>query len=288
MRITKAVITAAGFATHFLPATKVVPKELLPLIDRPIIQYSVEEAVESGIKEIAIVTRPRDMHIQKYFLANPTLEAHLRQQRKQELLKTIKKIEKMAKFSFFEQKPNLPYGTASTLVTIRNFIKKGESFVFIFGDDLVLSKIPATKQLLNRWQKNPQAVILAVQKIPLKEVNRYGMVKLERGRVVDFVEKPEPEKAPSCLASLGRFIFKREIIDWLLARKDKERGRKEFCHADAIAWYAKKGTVLTQIIKGKWLTTGDPLRYLKATIEYALVRKDISKEFKDFLRNLNV
>jgi len=163
MRIKKAIIAAAGFGTRLLPATKVIPKEMLSVIDRPIIQYLVEEAVESGIKEIAIITRPEVSLIKEHFLAKPVLETHLKKQGKERPLKGVKRIEKMARFHFLRQDPNLPYGTGAPLVTARHLIGKRESFVYMFGDDVFLAKVPATKQLLKKWEKNKEAVIMSVQ-----------------------------------------------------------------------------------------------------------------------------
>jgi len=124
--------------------------------------------------------------------------------------------------------------------------------------------------------------------VPPDEVSLYGIVKLKKGRVVDFVEKPKPEEAPSCLASLGRFILNWEIIDRLITQKNKKEKGQEFYLTEALAWYAQNGIVLAQEIEGKWLTTGDPLRYLKAIVELALSREDLGKDFKDFLRQLDV
>jgi len=143
--ITKAIILAAGFGTRFLPATKIVPKEMLPLIDKPIIQYSVEEAVASGIKEIILVIRPGVSAIRNHFGSKISLEKHLLEQDKVNLLEDLKNLAKIAKFSFVEQDPRLPYGTGAALVSAAKKIKKNEFFVFMFGDDLVKAKIPATK-----------------------------------------------------------------------------------------------------------------------------------------------
>lgn len=290
-KITKAVIAAAGFGTRFLPATKVIPKELLPLIDRPIIQYLVEELVDSGIKEIILVIRPQAPIIKDHFSSKILHEEHLRAQNKEELLDLLKKISKMAKISFVEQKKNLPYGTGAPLLSVADKIKKDEFFVMVFGDDLVKAKIPAAKQLMNYWQERPSTVVLGVQELPLSEVNRYGIVKFRRGSkdvVEDFVEKPKAKEAPSRFASFGRFVLNRQIIDILQEQAKKMPQGKEFYLTGAIAAYAQRNHVLARPIEGKWLTTGDPLSWLKASIEFALDREDFGKEFKAYLKSLKI
>jgi len=288
--ITKAIILTAGFGTRFLPATKIIPKEMLPLIDKPIIQYSVEEAVASGIKEIILVTRPGVSAIRNHFGPKISLEKHLLEQGKVNLLEDLKNLAKIAKFSFVEQDPRLPYGTGAALVSAAKKIKKNEFFVFMFGDDLVKAKIPATKQLLNFWAHHRQAIILGVAEVPKNQVSRYGILKLKKGtfEVEDFVEKPSPEKAPSRLASLGRFILNRDIIDILLEQKEHMTQGKEFYLTDAISTYLKTNKVLAFKIQGKWLTTGDPLSWLKATIEFALGRKDLTPDFQTYLKSLKI
>lgn len=290
-KITKAVIAAAGFGTRFLPATKVIPKELLPLIDRPIIQYLVEELVDSGIKEIILVVRPQAPIIKDHFSPKILHEEHLRAQNKKELLALLKNISKMAKISFVEQSPKLPYGTGAPIVSAASKIKKDEFFMMVFGDDLVKAKIPAAKQLINYWEGRPSTVILGVQELPLSEVSRYGIVKFKRSSkdiVEDFVEKPKTKDAPSRFASFGRFILNRRIVDLLQEQIKKVPKGKEFYLTDAISAYAQNSQVLALPIEGKWLTTGDPLNWLKASIEFALDREDFGKEFKAYLKSLKL
>lgn len=289
--ITKAIILAAGYGTRFLPATKIIPKEMLPLIDKPIIQYVVEEAVASGIKEIILVTRPGVSAIRNHFGSKISLEKHLLEQGKIALLETLKNLPKMAKFSFINQDPRLPYGTGAPLVSAAEKIAKNEFFVFMFGDDLVKAKIPTTKQLLDFWSKHNKAIILGVAEVPRNEVSRYGIIKPKKGsinEVEEIIEKPSPEKAPSRLASLGRFILNRGVIDILLEQKEHVPQGKEFYLTEAITRYAKEKTVLAFKVRGKWLTTGDPLNWLKATVEFALGRKDLNLEFRPYLKSLKL
>lgn len=283
------MIAAAGFGTRFLPATKVVPKELLPLIDRPIIQYLVEELVASDIKEIIIVTRSQAPLIQDHFSSKVLHEEHLLAQSKKELLLALKKIGKMANISFIEQKNDLPYGTGAPILSVADKIKKDEFFVVVFGDDLVKAKIPAARQLIKYWQERPSTVVLGVQEMPLDVVDRYGIVKFRRGSkdvVENFVEKPKAKDAPSRFASFGRFVLNRQIIDILQEQVKEVPQGKEFCLTSAIAAYAQRNHVLARPIEGKWLTTGDPLSWLKASIEFALDREDLKKDLKTYLKSL--
>lgn len=287
MKITKAVISAAGFGTRFLPAAKAVPKELLPLIDKPIIQYIVEEAVDSGINQVIIVIRKGLEAIQRHFVPDILLEATLKASGKFDLFEKVKKISRMAKFTFLYQTDNFPYGNGSPLLVAKNYLGENESFAYLFGDDLVKSKIPATKQLIDLWEKNNFAPVVATQEIPKSESSRYGIVKLKKGSqnlIEDIIEKPEPKNSPSNLAEFGRFILNKEIVHILEKRRLGKAG--ELWLVDAITDYAKDHPVIAAKIEGKWLTTGDPLRYLKATVEYALDRQDLGKEFKDFLQDL--
>ena len=287
-KITKAIITAAGYGTRFLPATKVIPKEMLPLIDRPIIQALAEEAVESGITKVVIVTRPGAEMTKQHFAPYTSLEDHLKSQGKTEQINRLKAISQMAEFSFIDQNPDFPYGTGAPLLSARDYLEEGEFFVLMFGDDLVKAQKPAVRQLIELWEKQPSAVILATQEVPESQVSRYGIIKFKEGseEVEDLVEKPDPGSAPSRLASFGRFILNQGIVKILEEQIRQPMDGKEFYLTDAISTYAKKNPVLALPIEGKWLTTGDPLNWLKANVEFALEREDIGREFSDYLKEL--
>lgn len=288
-KIKKAIIAAAGYGTRFLPATKVQPKEMLPIIDKPIVQYLVEEAVSSGIKDIIIVTRAGLHVVEDHFDSSFEIERHLEVDNKRGLLKKVQEIPRLANFIYLRQTKDLPYGNGAPLLVAADLIQKGESFVYMFGDDLVKSKVPATKQLIRLWQKNPGAVIVATQEVPKEETYRYGIVKLKKGsknQIETIIEKPKPSEAPSNLSTFGRFVLNRAIIDILAKQKLGKGG--ELWLIDAISSYAKKHKVLAARIEGQWLTTGDPFRYLKAMVEFALDRPDIGKEFKKYLKSLKL
>jgi UTP--glucose-1-phosphate uridylyltransferase len=292
-KIRKVVIAAAGYGTRFLPATKNQPKEMLPIIDKPIVQYLVEEAVESGIEDVILVTRAGQSTLENHFDTNFELEHLLEHNGKEELLKKIRAISRMANYIYVRQHKYLPYGNGSPLLAIKDLIDKNERFVYMFGDDLVLSKIPCAKQIIEYSNKKNGAVTVAVQEVPKNEVKRYGIYKLapdSKDRVLDAIEKPEPDKAPSNLAQFGRFVLNHEIIDIL--QKNYESNTlgigNELWLIDAIIEYAKKNPVYAAKISGEWLTTGDPLRYMKTQVRYALERQDIGKDFAKFLKSLKI
>jgi UTP--glucose-1-phosphate uridylyltransferase len=291
--IKKAVIAAAGYGTRFLPATKNQPKEMLPIIDKPIIHHLVEEAVESGITEIIIVTRAGQGIMEDYFDNHVELEHMLEVNGKSKLLERVRNIPQLANFVYVRQKKNLPYGNGSPLVAVKDLISDKERFVYMFGDDLVLTKTPCTKQLIDYSNKKGGAVTVAVQKVPKKEVVRYGIYKLKRGssdKVEGVIEKPSVKEAPSQLAGFGRFVLNHKIIDVLDKNfKSDTLGKdNELWLTDAILKYAKGNDVYAAKIKGEWMTTGDPLRYMKTQVMYALEREDIGKEFKKYLKTLKL
>jgi len=290
MKIRKAVIAAAGYGTRFLPATKTIPKEMLPLIDKPIIQVLVEELVDSGIWDIIIVTRAGQHALEDHFDSNFELEYMLKQRGKTEYLEVTQKPTKLANFIFLRQSRDLPYGNGTPLLCLKNLIGKNEPFVYVFGDDLVKSHVPCTKQLLDLYQENPDAAaVVAVQEVPKNEVSRYGIVKIKNGsenEIEDIIEKPSLNETPSRLAQFGRFILDYRIIK-ILQRQELGKGG-ELWLADAIRELAQTEKVLAAKIKGQWLTTGDPLRMIKATIEYALDRDDLGPSLREYLRKLKV
>lgn len=293
-KVKKAVIAVAGYGTRFLPVTKNQPKEMLPIIDKPIIQYLVEECVASGIENIILVTRFGQSVMENHFDSNVELEMQLKANGKTKYLEEVQKVSQMANIAYVRQRKHLPYGNGTPLLAAKDLIDDNESFVFMWGDDMVKSEVPATKQILDLWGKNKDAVVLGAQEVPLEEVSRYGIVKLKKGsknEVHSVVEKPDPDKAPSRLAQYGRFVLDKRIIDILWDNYQKKSYGKdgELWLTDAIQQFiSKKGKVLVAPIEGKWVTTGDPLRYLMATVEYALDREDIGKEFKDYLRQVDL
>ncbi|MFH1896412.1 MAG: sugar phosphate nucleotidyltransferase [bacterium] len=298
MPVTKAIITAAGFGTRFLPATKNIPKELLPIIDKPGIHYLVDELVESGITDIIIVTRFGNSALEDYFDTSPSVEQQLESAGKLEELERLKNIYKLANIVYVRQRRDYPYGNGTPLLSAGPLIDDNEPFLYLFGDDLVQSEVPASKQLVDFYQKN-KGVILGVQEVSRKEVSRYGICKLKSGstpalpagrrRVESVIEKPSlSEVEPPYLAQFGRFVLNKEIYNIILRKYEQGKLGKggELWLTDAILEYAKNSPVYAVQVEGEWMTTGDPLRFLQTTIKFALQREDIAPDLIAFLKNL--
>lgn len=284
-KIKKAVIAVAGSGTRLLPATKAMPKEMLPIIDKPIIQLVVEELVEAGIKDIIMVTKWDKKPLEDHFDRNFELESSLKKNGKEERLKEVINLSEMANFIYVRQKG--PYGNGTPVLSAASLVQN-EPFVYVWGDDLVKSKVSFTKQMINDYDKSGNLMI-GVQEVPNNQVERYGIVKLKKGtmRIEDIIEKPSIEKAPSCLADFGRMILNQEIVDVL---KTTALGKgNELWIVDAIRKYIKNGGEFyaKEIKDGKWLTTGDPLNYLKAILEYSIGREDINGELVKYFQKLN-
>ena len=290
MKITKAVIAVAGYGTRFLPATKVLPKELIPLVDKPIVQYLVEEAVESGIEDIILVTRSGSGGIADHFDSTRELEVHLEAQGSQKYLDIVQAIPKLANFAFVRQARHLPYGNGTPLLAARRFLTAGEPFVYMFGDDLVLGEKPCVKQLIDTYTKYEPGAVVAVQEVPNEVTDRYGIVKLKPGveppEMESIIEKPKPAEAPSNLAQFGRFVLSPRVVE-ILETTALGKGNELYL-TDAIDTLSKEQRVLVESVEGTWLTTGDPLNFLKATVAYALRHPEYGPGFTEFLRDLKV
>lgn len=290
LTIKKAVIAVAGYGTRFLPATKAVPKELLSLVDKPIVQYLVEEAVQSGIEEIILVTRDGSSAIEDHFDSSRALEAHLADQGSERYLDIVRNIPKKADFAYVRQARHLPYGNGSPLLAAKGFIDRNEPFVYMFGDDLVMSETPCVKQLIDIFEQHDPAAVIAFQEIERAETYRYGIAKIKSGtepkEMESIVEKPAAEDAPSTLAQIGRFVLTSEVID-ILERINVADGNELYL-TDAIAELCGEKKVLVHPIEGQWYTTGDPLRYLMTNVMYALEDKEIGADFAQFLKSLDL
>ena len=283
-KITKAVIAVAGSGTRLLPATKSMPKEMLPIVDKPIIQLVVEELVEAGIKDIIFVTRWDKKPLEDHFDHSTALEDDLRKNGKEKFADMIEGIADMANFIYVRQKG--PYGNGTPVLSAASIVAN-EPFVFVYGDDLVKSKVSFTKQMVEDFEKNGNAMI-SVQEVPLEVVNRYGVVKIKEGTNImeDIIEKPSIEEAPSRLAVFGRMIVNQEIIDIL--RKTPLGKGNELWMTDAFKTYVDRGGIVEvkELTDGEWLTTGDPLNYLKATLAYAFDREELRKDLDEYIEHL--
>ena len=281
--ITKAVVTAAGSGTRFLPATKAIPKEMIPLIDRPIIQYVVEELAASGVEDLVFVTRWDKKVLEDHFDQHPTLEDDLAATGKQRFLQETRRPSQLANVAYIRQRG--PYGNGTPALNAAYLL--GEvPFIYAFGDDLVSSTVPFARQLIEQYRKTP-GVILGVQEVPESEVPNYGMVETDGDlRVTKIVEKPAAKDVTSNLVSFGRYILVPELVNVL--RKTPAGKDGELWLLDAIDTYMQEiGPVYAcPVDAGRWLTTGDPVNYLETLFHYALRRDDLKHETAQIVRRL--
>ncbi|MCJ7827650.1 UTP--glucose-1-phosphate uridylyltransferase, partial [Patescibacteria group bacterium] len=279
---------------RFLPVTKSVPKQMLPIVDQPILEYVAREAAQSGIKDIFIVNQSGQEAMADYFDSSFEIEAYLEMRGKTEMLSRVKAIPRMANFIFLRQTKDYPYGNATPLLLIKSLIKENEPFVYAFGDDLVKSKVPCMKQLIDVYEKHRPVVVEGVQEVPWEEISRYGSVRYKQGtkihQIAELIEKPSVEEAPSNMAQFGRFVFTPKVIETAVSHFEAGKLGKgnELWIADIINELAQTELVIGQPIEGKWMTTGDPLSYMKTMVEYALDRKDIGPGLRDYLKNLKL
>jgi UTP--glucose-1-phosphate uridylyltransferase len=285
----KGIITIAGFGTRFLPASKAIPKEMIPIAGKPLIQYHVEGLVAAGITEIIVVARDNSDIVQDHFSPNPTLREHLEESGKLDLREAMEEIDRMADIVFVRQPEDLPYGNATPALAARNWLNPGEPFYYMFGDDIVLGDVPIPQQVLDTFNEEGPAAVLAVQEVPDEETHLYGCVELKPGsdnEMKRIVEKPAPGTAPSNLVQIGHFIFSPEVFDVLDGLETGKGG--ELWMADAVDALATRGRVFVRPIDGLWMAAGDPLRQLKASIEVSLRRDDMREELTAYLRALDL
>ncbi len=286
MKITKAIFPAAGFGTRFLPATKAIPKEMLPLVDKPLIQYGVEEAKKSGLEEIIIVTGMGKTAIEDHFDTSVELELLLKERKKNEALKIIQKISNLVRFAYTRQSE--PLGLGHAIYITKNLVGN-EPFTVFLGDDIIDSKVPAMKQLLKVYKKYGSSV-LAVEKVPRTRAHLYGVIKGRKVgpgvyRVLDLVEKPKTAP-PSNLAIIGRYILTPGIFG-ALEKTRKGRGG-ELQLTDGIKNLLKTEEVYACEFEGTRYDAGDKLGFLKANISFALKRKDMAADLRRFIRGLDI
>lgn len=288
--VKKAVIPAAGFGTRFLPATKAQPKEMLPIVDKPTIQYIVEEAVASGIEEILIVTSSMKRPIEDHFDKSYELEDTLEKKGKLEMLEMVQGISSLAQIHYVRQKEAKGLGHA--ILCAKTFIKD-EPFVVLLGDDVVVNdKNPATQQLVKAYEKIGCS-IMGVQRVPHEEVSKYGIVRpssshkpTENGRMVKLsgmVEKPKVEEAPSDLAVMGRYILTPEIFEML--ENQQPGAGDEIQLTDAIDRLMDRQAVYAYDFEGERYDVGDKFGFIKATIDFSLKREDLGEQVRQYLLN---
>ncbi len=284
MKIRKAVIPAAGLGTRFLPVTKAMPKEMLPIIDKPTIQYIVEEAVDSGIEEVLIITAKGKEAIADHFDHSVALEVALEKSGKNDLLEQSRNVAELANIHYLRQKNPRGLGHAVGLAKV---FAAGEPIAVLLGDDVVYhSEKPALRQMMEEYERL-ESTVLGVQTVALEHVNKYGIIDGEKEgerlyRVRDMVEKPEADKAPSRVAALGRYILTPSIFEVLEHTKEGVGGEIQL--TDAIKELAKKESVYAYDFEGTRYDVGTRLGFLSAGIEFALRREDLKEEFSDYLK----
>jgi len=285
--ITKAIFPAAGLGTRFLPATKASPKEMMPLVDKPLIQYVVEEAVSSGIEQVILVTGRGKRAIEDHFDVAFELEEDLKAKGKHKLLSEVQRIANMVTFCYIRQKKALGLGHA--VLTAKRLVCD-EPFAVLLGDDIIDAQVPALKQMMDVYERYP-ATILAIQKVPKSQTKNYGIIggrKIEDGiyHVTDLIEKPSPEEAPSNLAIIGRYILTPEIFGALERTPPGKGGEIQL--TDGLRLLMKKQPIYAYEFQGVRHDAGDKLGFLKATVDFGLKNQEFGEEFRDYLKKLKL
>jgi len=285
-KVRKAIIPVAGFGTRFLPATKASPKEMLPIIDKPVIQYVVEEAVASGITDIIIVTNQSKRAVEDHFDDNPNLEAWLKKSGKFGQLEEVREIGRLANFIYVRQKG--PYGTATPVMNAKSLIGD-EPFAVLWGDEFFVGKTPRLKQLIKVYEKYGDPVLCSIP-VDDEGTKKYGIIdpaaEVERGvyQLKNVIEKPGPKKAPSRLGSVGGYILTPDIFEDIARLKRGYGG--ELILLDAIHALMKRRPVYAKRAEGTYYDTGSKIGWLRANLELALRRPDLSQETKALVKKL--
>ncbi len=287
MSVRKAVFPAAGLGTRFLPATKAQPKEMLPLVDKPMIQYVVEEAVASGLSEIIIVTGRGKRAIEDHFDAAFELEYYLNDRGKVEELAQIKTISELASVSYVRQKE--PLGLGHAILCARALVGD-EPFAVFLGDDIIAARVPCMRQLLDVFERYDEPV-LAVERVPRERLSQYGVIAARQVadtvyEILDLVEKPRPSEAPSDLAIIGRYVLTSDLFGILADTQPDARGEIQL--TDALRRLRARRPMYAVAFDGKRFDTGDKLGFLKATVEFALARPDLADAFRAYLKSLGL
>lgn len=282
--IKKAIITDAGFASRYLPITKTIPKAMIPIGAKPVMQLCVEECVEAGIEEIIIVATPntksKEIYDDYFHSKADNVKILLDKQGKSDRFEAVEKVLSFPKITVIEQDADLPYGNGSPIVSAKQYVENEEAFVVLYSDDLILGE-GDVKTLIEDYEKAPEAkAVIAAQEMPEEVWHKYGMIALkENGTLSHIVEKPKtPDLAPSNLTSYGRYLLTPEVFEYLVPSNTGLDG--ELWTVDAITKLAEHGDVVVAKSKGKWITTGDPKNYFLAHLEYVLNYSDYGDDVR--------
>lgn len=292
MKVNTAVITAAGFGTRFLPIVKEIPKEMLPIIDKPIIQYVVEECLDAGIEKIIIVVREGNNVINNYFSKSvPEVRDLLASVGKEKRFQEVERLMEYKGIEIITQRTDLPYGNGSPVLSAMPYLEKDRPFAVLFADDLVYTKgRSGIGQLIDYFENSDIDGVISAQSVELNQVNRYGVIKTKEvidehhGQVDFIVEKPEPDNAPSTLVTYGRYVLPYRIMDIL---SEVHTGLdNELWLPDANHQVAQTGKLMYKVIDGEWYTTGDPVNYFEALTNYYLANEDYQEKVKTILEDM--
>lgn len=288
-KVKKAIFPVAGFGTRFLPATKAQPKEMLPVVDKPVVQYLVEEAVASGIEEIIFVTGRGKRAIEDHFDVSYELETTLVEKNKHDLLEVVKNISGLAKFSYVRQP--VPLGDGHALLQAAHLVDDDESVLVIFGDCLYDSTVPASRQLIEAYEQY-HAPIIGLSEVALEDVSKFGVIGGEQEnerdwKITHMVEKPKPEDAPSRAVAVGKYIITRDVFETLASMGADQSG--EIRLADAFDAMLGNGVPMYgRMLEGEWLDTGDKFGFLRATIHYGLKHPEVNMKLRKYLASLDI
>ena len=288
LKLRKAVFPVAGFGTRFLPASKAIPKELIPVVDKPTIQYVVEEARDSGIEHVVIITGRGKNSIEDHFDISFELEHNLRDKGKKDQLEIVQDISNMITISYVRQKE--PLGLGHAILCARHLVGD-QPFAVLLGDDIVDAKVPCMKQMIDVYEKLGHSV-LAVQQVPMNEISSYGVIdgsRIEDTRsftVRDLVEKPPASEAPSDMAIIGRYILEPEIFEILETTGRGAGGEIQL--TDGLKTLLKSRAIAGYEFEGTRYDTGSKMGFLQATVEFALKREDLGEQFREYLKSLTL
>lgn len=289
MTIRKAVFPAAGLGTRFLPATKAQPKEMLPIVDKPTIQYVMEEAVASGIKEIIVVTGRGKNAIEDHFDRSIELEMMLGRKGRQDLVEVVRRISELVRVCYVRQ--GEPLGLGHALLAAKEMVGD-EPFAVLLGDDILTDARPALRQMIEVYEKH-RCSVMCVKRVPKAEVSRYGVIKGRKledhlYHIMDMVEKPDVKRAPSDLAVIGRYILTPDVFPILEKTAADRTGEIQLTNALRGLLKGRGRMIYAMEFQGRWHDAGTVLGFLKTTVEFALQRSDVAPGFKEFLRGLDL
>ena len=283
-KVKKAIITDAGFASRYLPITKTIPKAMIPIGAKPVMQLCVEECAKAGIEEIIIVATPntksKEIYDDYFHNKSENVKALLEKQGKMDRFEPVEEVLNFPKITVIEQDPTLPYGNGSPIVSAKDHVKAEEGFVVLYSDDLILGK-GDVETLLETYEQHPEAkAVIAAQEMPEETWSKFGMIALKaNGTLSHIVEKPKtPDMSPSNLTSYGRYLLTPEVFDYLIP--ENTGLDNELWTVDAITKLAKHGDVVVAKSEGKWITTGDPKNYFLAHLEYVLSEADYADDVR--------